>query len=85
MKLFYSKTKNRYGNGKIVPVFNYARHHEDVVGSGSIDPHILNVSTRWRWVVSFTTWPLYHWGKEPLYSLDRRLGGAQIWSGCGGK
>jgi len=25
-------------------------------GSGGIAPHILNFSTRWRWVVSFMPW-----------------------------
>jgi len=28
-------------------------------GSGSIVPCILNLGTRWRWVVSFTSQPLY--------------------------
>jgi len=27
--------------------------------SGGIAPHILNLSTRWSWVVSFTPWLLY--------------------------
>jgi hypothetical protein len=29
--------------------------------------------------------PLYHQGKSPWYSLDRRLGGLQSQSGCGGE
>jgi len=33
--------------------------HEDVRGSGGIAPRILNLSTKWRWVVSFTPRPLY--------------------------
>jgi len=37
--------------------------------------HIFDLSTRWRWVVSFTPWLLYTWGKDPQYSMDRRLGG----------
>jgi hypothetical protein len=44
---------------------------------------ILDLGTRWRWVVSFTpaTLPL---GKEPPYPLDGRLGGPQSWYGrCG--
>jgi hypothetical protein len=28
---------------------------EDVYGSGGIDPHILNLNTRWRWLFSFKT------------------------------
>jgi hypothetical protein len=36
------------------------------------------------WVVSFTTRPPYLRGKSPRYPLDRRLGGPQNRSGCGG-
>jgi len=49
-------------------------------GSEGIAPHI-NVSTRG----SFKTWPLYSQGKNPLYSLYRRLSGIQSWLGHGGK
>jgi hypothetical protein len=38
---------------------------------------ILNLSTWWTWVVSCTPPPLY-----PRYTLDRRLRGSQIRSGC---
>jgi hypothetical protein len=31
-------------------------------GSGDIAPRILNLGTRWRWVVSFTHRPSYHLG-----------------------
>jgi hypothetical protein len=41
---------------------------------------ILDLGTRWRWVVSFTPQPLY-----PQYPLDGRLGGPQIQSGCCGE
>jgi hypothetical protein len=34
-------------------------------GSGRIGPHILNLGTRWRWMVSFTPWPLYHRERAP--------------------
>jgi hypothetical protein len=34
---------------------HYAPRLEDVYGSGGIDPHILNLSTRWRWLLSLTT------------------------------
>jgi len=30
-------------------------------------------------------WPLYPQGKIPQYPLDRRLGGPQSLSGCGGE
>jgi hypothetical protein len=42
------------------------------MGSGGIYQRILNLGTRWRWMVSFTPRPLY-----PPYPLDRRLGGLQ--------
>jgi hypothetical protein len=38
------------------------------------------LSTRWRWVVSFTSRPLHPQGKSPKYPLHRRLGGPQSWS-----
>jgi len=57
------------------------------LGSGGIVPQILDLGTRWRRVVSFTAQSrqvfsftaqsLYPWGKNPWYSLDRRLGGTQ--------
>jgi hypothetical protein len=55
------------------------------LGSGSIAPRVLGLGIRWRWVVSFTTRPLYHQGKIPWYPLDRRLGGPQSRSGRGDK
>jgi hypothetical protein len=54
-------------------------------GSGCIAPSILDFDTRWRWVVIFTTRPLYPQGKSPWYPLDRRLGGPQSLSGRGGE
>jgi hypothetical protein len=54
-------------------------------GSGDITPCILDLSTRWRRVFSFTPLPLYPQGKSPWYPLDRRLGGPQSWSGCSGE
>jgi len=47
--------------------------------------HILNLCTTWRWVVSFTLWPLYSWGKYFQYPLDRGLHGLQSQTGWGGK
>jgi hypothetical protein len=34
----------------------------------------LDLGIRQRWVVSFTSRPLYPRGKSPQYPLDRRLG-----------
>jgi len=45
-------------------------------GNGGVAQHILNLSTRWRWVVTFIPCS--------LHSLDRRLGGPQSQSGRGG-
>jgi hypothetical protein len=53
------------------------------MGSGGIAPRILNLGTRWRWVVSFTPSPLYPQRKSLWYSMDRRLGGPQSWPGHG--
>jgi len=46
-------------------------------GSRGIAPCIFNISTRWKWVVSFTHWPLSSQGKRPCYALDMMLGGPQ--------
>jgi len=56
--------------------------HGGLWGSGCTVPLILNLGTRWEWVVSFTTWPLYSQGKKPQYLLTRRLGGTQYQFGC---
>jgi hypothetical protein len=42
----------------------YALRHEGVLGSGSIDPHFLDLGTSWSRVVSFTPRPLYCLGKR---------------------
>jgi hypothetical protein len=48
---------------------------------GRIDPQLLDLGTRWRWVVSFTSLSLYPQGKNPQSPLDRRLDGPQSRSG----
>jgi hypothetical protein len=53
--------------------------------SGGIAPRILDLGTRWRWVVGFMPQLLYPQGKSPWHPLDRRLGGPQSWSGHGGE
>jgi hypothetical protein len=58
---------------------------EAYLGVEVLAPRILNLGTRWKWVVSFTPWPLYLQWKRPWYPLDRRLGGSQIRSGRGGE
>jgi hypothetical protein len=32
--------------------------------NGGVSPHIRDLGGRWRWVVSFTPWPLYLWIKS---------------------
>jgi len=49
-------------------------------GIGCIALCILDLSTRWRWAVSFTPRPLYSQGKSLLYPLSRRLGGPHMMS-----
>jgi hypothetical protein len=67
------------GIGKVVPGY------EGVLGSRGIAPHILDLVTRRRWVVGFAPRPPYPHGRGTCYPLDRRLGGLQNWSGCGGE
>jgi hypothetical protein len=59
--------------------------HEDILVSGGTAPRILDVGTRWSWVVSFIPRLLYTQGKSSWYTLDRRLGGPQSLSGRGGE
>jgi len=51
-----------------------------MLGSGGTASHILNLGTRWRRVVSFTSG---HFTPKEKAPLNRRLGGGQ--SGLGGK
>jgi hypothetical protein len=50
-------------------------------GSGCIALRILDLNTSWRLVVIYMPRPLYLPGMSSRYSLDRRLGGPQSWSG----
>jgi hypothetical protein len=54
-------------------------------GTGGIAPSILDLGTRWKWVVRFTPRPLYPQGKSPWYPLDRRLSELESRSGRGGE
>jgi hypothetical protein len=55
----------RSSEGKVVRVlfFNWA-----------LRQRILDLGSRWRWAVSFTSRPLYPQEKSPWYPLDRSLG-----------
>jgi hypothetical protein len=71
---------------KMYPVLNSTSHHEDV-GNGHTASSILNLSTRWRWVVNFTPscFTPGERGPPPQYPLERRLGGSHSQSGHGGE
>jgi hypothetical protein len=49
---------------------------DDIRGSGCIDLCILDLSTRWIRVISFTPWPLYPQGNIHQYPLNDRLWGS---------
>jgi hypothetical protein len=55
----FSLCLTKYHTMKTYPVLN-----EDLWGCGGIAPRILNLSTRWKWVVSFTPSQLYSLGKS---------------------
>jgi hypothetical protein len=76
----------RQGEGKVKLslCFNRAPRHGGLLRSGNIDPHVLDLGTGWRWMVSFTV-QLYPQRKTRRYLLDRRLGGPQSRSGCSGE
>jgi hypothetical protein len=63
--------------------FNWAPRIEGVLGSGGMGPRILDLRTRWKWVVSFTPRPLYPKGNSPWYSLHNKLSGPQSRAGRG--
>jgi hypothetical protein len=65
--------------------FNWAPRLGGVLRSGGIAQRILDLGSRWRWVVSFTARSPYSQGKSPWYPLVRRLGGPQSRSWRGGK
>jgi hypothetical protein len=63
------------------------KHHtmKTYWGSARLEPRILTLATRLRWVVSFTPRLLYSLGKSPRYPLDTSLSGPQSRSGRGGE
>jgi hypothetical protein len=76
-RLSYGTTKQKVNLS--LSLFNWALCHKDIRRSGGIVPLILNLSTRWKWVVSFTPLPLYPQGTAPCIHwvggwLDPRAG-----------
>jgi hypothetical protein len=55
--------------------------HEGIWGHGGIGALILNLTSGWRWVATFTLRLFYAWRKNPCQSLDRRLGGPKSRAG----
>jgi hypothetical protein len=43
-------------------------------------PFILNLTSEWRWVVSFRPWPLYRWRKDPKCTWNNKVCMSQSWS-----
>lgn len=54
---------------------------EDIWGSRCIAPLVPNFRARWKWIVSFTSRPLYYRGNNPCYRLNRRLNVSKRLSG----
>jgi hypothetical protein len=52
------------------------------MGIGDVALLIFNLSTRWRWIVRFTPWPLYPWKERHRYTLERGQDGPQGRSGA---
>jgi len=50
---------------KVYSVLNRRIRHEDVLESGGLAPHVLNLGARWKSVVNFTNHPLYTRGNGP--------------------
>jgi len=43
----------------VVPVCSKAQHYKGECGSESLEPHILNIRSEWKWMASFTPWSIY--------------------------
>jgi hypothetical protein len=61
--------------------FYWAPHQEVILGCGCIAPCILDLGTRWRWVVSFTLQPLYPQGRAPCtHWIGGWVGPELVWT-----
>ena len=69
------------GQSNVIPVLGTKAQ----MASGGAAPVILNLSTRWKWMVSFTPWPFDPEGKSPGYPMNRRLRGPQSPNGHSGE
>jgi hypothetical protein len=76
---FSMAQKSRSGEVLIHVVKTYTKN-------GGLAPLILNLGTRWSFVVILMTQTLYHGGKKPLGPMKEAAGGPQTRSGgFGGK
>jgi hypothetical protein len=67
---------------KLAAVLHYRLRHENVLGSGGIAQRILNLGTRWRWVISFTLRPLYSRKESPVpIGLEAGWASELVWTG----
>jgi hypothetical protein len=57
---------------------HYNINRKGIAWSGGIAPHITNLSTWWRWVVSFTLQLLCPWGKRPVTHWTGRSVGPRV-------
>jgi hypothetical protein len=53
---------------------NWSLYHEDVWGSGRIDPRILDLNINWRWVVTLTAQAFSSRGKGPPVPIGEKTG-----------
>lgn len=50
-------------------------HRDNMRLSGGVAPPILQLGTRWRWVIDLMEQLPYPWGNDPQQVRSRRLGG----------
>jgi hypothetical protein len=75
--------KPSFMGGKFVPALNELSSVPwRRMGTWRYSSTILELGTRWRWVVTFTPRPPYPRGKGPRCSLQRRLDGPENRSWC---
>jgi hypothetical protein len=78
-KLACKQTKSWINN--IITIYLVLKKIIKTYGEWNIDPRILNLSNKWRWLVSFMLRQLHPRGKRSWYPLDTLLGGPQGLSG----
>jgi hypothetical protein len=68
-------------------ILSFTEYHpmKAYLGSGGVAPSILDLGTRWRRVVNFTTRQPYLKGKSPWYPLNKGLDVNQSRSGHSGE